>query len=680
MIKTFKNTERFRQPALHFEEHGYYTNAVEGTKEWEEYWDTQYDRCLNGYESEGTKITGYHYWYLNFFPMMRIPKDALTGESEVAVKNEGFPAFYDGDYNYFWLVEIARNGISPEEYEKLGLKIDIHPDDLSGGLHIAVLKARRKGYSYKNASMISRNYHLIPESKNYAFADDKEFLLKDGLLHPKTWQHMEWMKDNTAFGQPRLIDGKLHRFSGYKTKVEKGYVERGKKSQIIGVTLKNDPEKSRGKDGDVLLFEEAGKLPDLKKSWKIAKETVGQGKFTTGLMICFGTGGEEGADFEGLEEIFMNPEAYGVIRVRNQWDDGAHNSYCGFFHSAAWNFEGFMDADGNSDEEAAKAFIMNEREKAKQAPDPNALSQYVSEQPLNPQEATTQADINILPTAELQAQLNSVKANERWKFGTPGILYEAEEGVKFRPSDDVKPIMNYPHQPKDNLEGGVVIYQSPFRTNGKVPKGMYIVCHDPYAQNTSVDGKSLGSAYVLKRTNRLDQTLNECIVASYVGRPGMQDEYNRNLFMLADYYNAKIGFENDRGDVIGYAKRFHKLHKLEEQFEMLDKKELQSKNVKRPYGMHMTKQRKEQGEIYIRDWLMTPVTNYDDGSTKLVVHTIFDPALLQELIKYNKDGNFDRVLSLMVGMYHQKELYNKKVVETQAAPHEDFFLSTNHFN
>ena len=34
-----------------------------------------------------------------------------------------------------------------------------------------------------------------------------------------------------------------------------------------------------------------------------------------------------------------------------------------------------------------------------------------------------------------------------------------------------------------------------------------------------------------------------------------------------DYYGCKIGFENDRGEVIAYAKRFRKLHKLQEEFD-----------------------------------------------------------------------------------------------------------------
>jgi hypothetical protein len=133
--------------------------------------------------------------------------------------------------------------------------------------------------------------------------------------------------------------------------------------------------------------------------------------------------------------------------------------------------------------------------------------------------------------------------------------------------------------------------------------------------------------------------------------------------MLAEYYNAKIGFENDRGELIAYAKRFRKLHRLQEEFEMLDKKELRSRTVKRQYGMHMTEQRKRQGELYIRDWLVSPRSTNEDGETMLNLHTINDLALLEELIKFNHKGNFDRVMSFMVVMYHTRELYNKEVVE-----------------
>ena len=47
----------------------------------------------------------------------------------------------------------------------------------------------------------------------------------------------------------------------------------------------------------------------------------------------------------------------------------------------------------------------------------------------------------------------------------------------------------------------------------------------------------------------------------------------------------------------------------------------------------------------------------------LNLHKVYDLALLQELNKFNHAGNFDRVMALMIGMYHTRELYNAEVKE-----------------
>jgi hypothetical protein len=149
--------------------------------------------------------------------------------------------------------------------------------------------------------------------------------------------------------------------------------------------------------------------------------------------------------------------------------------------------------------------------------------------------------------------------------------------------------------------------------------------------------------------------------------------------MLAEYYGCKIGFENDRGEVIAFAKRYRKLHKLQVEFEMLDKKNLQSKTVRRQYGMHMTEQRKQQGEIYIRDWLITPRSKDEDGKVTLNLHKIYDLAFLQELIKFNHKGNFDRVMAFMIGMYHTRELYNAEVKDVLEDRSADDWFDSNYY-
>jgi hypothetical protein len=75
-----------------------------------------------------------------------------------------FPDFWILDYYYFNAVEEAEEA----------------------GKHLAVLKARQKGFSFKGASMLVRNYELIPGSKNFAVASEQKFLIGDGLL-TKAW-------------------------------------------------------------------------------------------------------------------------------------------------------------------------------------------------------------------------------------------------------------------------------------------------------------------------------------------------------------------------------------------------------------------------------------------------------------------------------------------------------------
>jgi len=639
-----KNTDRFRGSALHFLEFGYYTQSLPGTKDYYDFWDEEKKKCLYGYTADKDTddelhVTGFHYFYLNYCPIDRAIDEIMPDGSMQAKRERTFPAFYDGDYEYFHEIDIAR----------------------SKNKHMIVLKARRKGYSYKAGSMLARNYFFVKNSKNFVFAGQKEYLIGDGLLS-KAWEFLSFIDDHTAWAQPRLRDREMSKMSGYKKKVNGVDIEMGMKSQIIGVSLKDAPDKVRGKAGELVFFEEAGSFPGLLKAWEVTMPTMRQGSKTLGMMVAFGTGGTEGSDFEAMEEIFYNPEAYDCMDYDNIWDEGSLGTKCGYFIPIYKNLDGFIDKQGNSIKSQAIEYEDKMREKKKGAADAKSLDQYIAEHPFSPQEATLQVTANLFDVASLQEQYNMVKAKNLQAIGTIGDLYHNTKGeVKFKINGDLRQITKYPHRKDDDTTGGVVIYEAPYKNAAQhVPLNMYIICHDPYGQSQAADSSSLGAAYVIKRVNNIS-TPDDIIVASYVGRPNSSDDFNRNLFLLADYYGCKIGFENDRGEVIPYAKRFRKMHKLQEEFEMLDKKELQSKNVKRQYGMHMTEARKKQGEIYIRDWLNTPRSTDVNGKKTLNLHKIYDLAFLTELIKFNHKGNFDRVMAFMIGMYHTRELYNAEV-------------------
>ena len=239
------NSNKFRQAALQFQKYGYYTAAPKNTAQYKEYWDDEAHRCLYGWTAEdGDSISGYNYWYLNYCPIQVVRKRKIqVGGVEKVIFDRllDFPVFYDTDYDYFNYIDEAENV----------------------GKHACVIKRRRAGYSFKAASMMCRNFYLIPGSKSYAIAAEAEFLTKDGLL-TKAWDLMAWLDRNTAWTKKRQkVDTRMHKRASYIVDNEGTKIETGFMSEIMGVTLKNDIQKARGKAGKLILWEEGGKFPAL---------------------------------------------------------------------------------------------------------------------------------------------------------------------------------------------------------------------------------------------------------------------------------------------------------------------------------------------------------------------------------------------------------------------------------
>lgn len=281
--KKIYNSDKFRQAAIFFKEHGAYTLAPPGTTDYIKYWDEETNRCLYGYVApDGDAISGYNYFYLNYSPIMKLSEVEYTDRyGNKRTRRERileFPNFWDYDYYYF-------NAIEEAETE---------------GKHLVVLKSRQRGYSFKGASMLVRNYELIPGSKSFAVASEQKFLIGDGLL-TKAWQIMDFIDKNTAWSKQRLTSTRMERVSGFKITDEFGkQTEQGYLSSITGITLKNDPERLRGTRGKLVLFEEGGKFPNLETAWRVEQPAVETDDGVAfGLLIAFGTGGTEGCVMAG---------------------------------------------------------------------------------------------------------------------------------------------------------------------------------------------------------------------------------------------------------------------------------------------------------------------------------------------------------------------------------------------
>lgn len=625
--KKIRDTDKFRQACIRFQNTGSYCLYPIGTTEYHAFWDEELRRCVDGYTAEdGDYITGYNYFYLNYCPIDRIVYEQRVDRKGVTklvrVRKPEFPDFYDYDYFYFQAIQEA------EEQ----------------GKHLCVLKSRRKGFSYKNASLACRNYYLIPNSKSYIYAADQAYLLGDGTF-TKVNAYMSFIDKHTAFAKKRLISKTLHKKSGFLVKDEYGNeTETGYLSEIIGVSIKDDPDKVRGKAGKLILFEEAGSCSELAAAWSIARPSVEQDGIAFGLMIAFGTGGDtKGTNFTTLKDMFYKPKGYNCLEFDNIWDEHAGNEKCGFFCPQYTNLANqdengnrlYMDKDGNTNTKEALDYILGlRREVIQNATNSITVDRYVAENCICPAEACLQFNGNIFPKKQLQEQLSLIRTNKNLQnHKQVGQLDWDVDGNLHWIIKKTGDITHYPLDKDEDTTGSIVIWEHP---NKEATSGLYIAGIDSYDYDQS-GTNSLGSCFIYKRIQNLEQ-YSDIIVAEYTGRPPTAEEFYENVRKLLIYYNAKAMYENQNKGIFVYFTQKHCDYLLADQPDIINDVVGNSK-VQRKKGCHMNKQIKQWGEGLIKDWL-----NDINANGKKNLYNILSEPLLEELISYNDLGNFDRCL------------------------------------
>ena len=678
----FYNTSEFSAVGKHWldtggDKGGRYTDLhpIYDKREFDAFWDREEKRRKEGltlpcavvnkngkYVLQDLHITGEHYGYLNYAPIKRVAPETLKeierllklGE-DVAHLSEAkvvsLPQFFDSDYYYFKAVELAR----------------------AVGRHLVVGKARRKGYSYKNGWIAANRADLYRNTVTALAAFNKDSLTPEGTMQ-MTNDYLQHISATTDWSKRRLKDKEDFIKFGYKLNDGLG-IERGFKSVVLATSFApNNPGALRGKSADFMLIEEAGKNPILSAVLASTLPTLKTGTTLSGLLIVFGTGGGDDKQWEGFEDLFYAPSADDFLSFNNIWDEEEQGTECGFFVPSFMGKEGFVDIHGNSNVKGAVIYEEEMREKKKRSKKANKLSDYIMEEPFCPKEAFSRVSNNIFPGEEIQEQLRVVQRDENIKaLLRSGNLVRGKKGVIFKDhlfmtKEELKhyhpPIINYPIKKDDDAHGCFVMVSPPYkdRRTGMIPNNLYRIIHDPFAlpKNTKAvtSRDSLGSFYVYERTNNLTPGLGDRLVAWFHGRPSTTDAYNDIMFKAADYFNAMIQFENDRGDVYNYARQHKRLHQLADEPEVIWKKALQTKKVGRKKGVTINTARKSEGVIYFRDWLLQKRSKDEFGNTLLNLHYIYDEGLLKELLKFNMNkGNFDRVSANIVGQYDIREQF-----------------------
>lgn len=656
------NSELFSEAANDFRRNGgIYCKAPRGSIDYTQYWDEQRRRCMLGYSVAGTWITGRNYFYLNFFPMWKVDdsialeafNERRNGRGKISKRTADkileFPRFTEMQFEWWRFKHIAWNG---------GTFMGINSP---GGKHICCAKARGAGFSYMEASDGVYNYNFIDGSKSYFCASIEQYLTTDGILN-KSHAGLEWINDKIpAWKQNRQKKNTL--MYDRASYVDSFGVEKGTMSEIIGVIVDN-PNKTRGKRGKKITFEEAGSFPNLKKAAEVALGSLRDGDLYVGQMSVFGTGGEEGPSIEGLQDMFYEPDAWDMLAFPNVWDNSSDT--CGYFvPSYRANFA-YYDKDGNCDMEGALASDNEVREQKAKSKDPRVLDARKAEYPQEPNEAFQRLIGNGFNTNLIDKQIRKVETSaaiqelirygrlKRSKsiFSVGGVEFEILSKEQARP-------LSFPHNASNedaDLSGCVTVYEKPYTVNGIVPDGMYEVVFDPYYKDDAIDRTSAFAIFVFKLDNIHSQSFVRLPVANYVGRPMSLRTCYENLFMLCDYYNAKAQGEIAGGGqgVIDYARIHKMLDRLEFEPTILTTKENALSGRNQSFLMNMPTERKQLGMSYMVDWHVEDRGINAEGEVIINLDMIYDVPLLKEM-KAAGARNVDRVSACLIAMFMIKE-------------------------
>lgn len=669
-----KNAHLFTPSANFFEDckkkfgQGKYTHAIKGTTQYRNFWKQEYERCMNGYEPLiddvpcGIRITGVHYFYLNYCIIEKQVKNKQTGQD---TKEDGFPQFLLMDLYYFW--ELEWN----EQPEKFG-----RPYYEKKGMIVA--KARRKGWSFKNAAVCVHKYSFFKKSFCVIASYLKSHAEKTFKMCLDMSNHLN---KYTEFGHKRGIkDTNTEITSGRKFKKNGIEVFEGFQSSLKLMTFKDSDFKSVGNSATIFLFEEAGTFDNLLQVYQASEPLWKSGDYSIGIPLIFGTGGDMTNVTKGFADMFYNPEVYGLASYDNIYDESTEGK-CGYFIDEMWyreceeiidgvSYHG-VDINGNPCRWIAEMNLDRERALKRKGRDKSKYVLTITQKCKTPAEAFMMPEGNIFPIAELYERLSRLKADENYKtIGTAGELIFADDessynGVKFHPDLENKlvPLYEYPTKVGSDRDGCIVIYDAPYKIDGEIPSDMYFIGHDPYAMNTDT-GESLGVALVLLSPKYIQFGGNR-IVAEYTGRPSGGNSmtiYNTNLEKLSRYYgNAKINYEvsTGMGDVLNYFTKRKMLGLLSPKPTRMLSRNTGVVKSTYTYGTSINEMNKGDLEQYVYDWLLAEHGETEDGVKTNNIDHIPSRGLLEELIAYNRDRNTDRVSALFMLMVMIEERTNK---------------------
>lgn len=684
----FVNTELFNEAARTYQATGKYTQFKVDSIPHRQFRRRECDRRRNGFSApcwqnpdgsiEDVWITGGHYNFLNYTRMERTDESSVivTEHGATAKKIYSFPSFIDAQFWTWQIIEFCRRN----------------------GLHLIIDKTRRGGFSYIMAADSSNEVNLSKHKVVIHVAADNKYLIKQGGLSDFAVNNLKFFEEKTPFKRgiysPTTDSFKL----GYRMKngVE---ADDSWSSSLLSVSANNNPDCAIGKDAVTIKVEELSTMQNFDDFMNVTEPTMTVGTRTTGTLMAWGTA--TAANMQIFEQNFYNPRAFNFMPFENVWDNDARNEVCGFFKSYAWGLEGEIDGvkgfdeDGNSNLRIGLKLAARERIKKKEtAKTFSEYLNYLGQRALFPVESFSSASENIFSSEALNKFEDKLRVDNSYKFYTDGELFE--DGLKkiyFKSNARIKIenpdakiydyIQGVPRRGNEDPHGCIRVWFAPEyeetyigdRLVRAILPGTYVAVYDPVGidkdKKEITDRHSHNSMFVVEMP-RERNGFKPKLCAAYYGRTERLEEADEKFYRLCKWYNC-IGtglVEINRGETVSNFRKWKATKYLGHEPLFVWDATIKEK-VSTSYGYSIGNgPKKLDGLRLLKEFLYEVIGKNEFGEDIYVFERFLDYQTILELKKFNADGNFDRISSLiLLGIYWKsidikgkRELANRKKV------------------
>lgn len=666
----FVNTELFNEAARTYQATGRYTQFKVDSIPHRQFRRRECDRRRNGFSApcwqnpdgsiEDVWITGGHYNFLNYTRMERTDESSviITEHGATAKKIYSFPSFIDAQFWTWQIIEFCRRN----------------------GLHLIIDKTRRGGFSYIMAADSSNEVNLSKHKVVIHVAADNKYLIKQGGLSDFAVNNLKFFEEKTPFKRgiysPTTDSFKL----GYRMKngVE---ADDSWSSSLLSVSANNNPDCAIGKDAVTIKVEELSTMQNFDEFMNVTEPTMTVGTRTTGTLMAWGTA--TAANMQIFEQNFYNPRAFGFMAFENVFDNDARNEVCGFFKSYAWGLEGEIDGvkgfdeDGNSNLRIGLQLAARERiEKKKTAKTFAEYLNYLGQRALFPAESFSSASENIFSSEALNKFEDKLRVDNSYKFYTDGELFEdGTKKIYFKSNaririenPDMKTydyIQGVPRRGNEDPHGCIRVWFAPEyeetyigdRLIRSILPGTYVAVYDPVGidkdKKEITDRHSHNSIFVIEMP-RERNGFKPKLCAAYYGRTERLEEADEKFYRLCKWYNC-IGtglVEINRGETVSNFRKWKATKYLGYEPLYVWDSAVKEK-VSTSYGYNIgSGPKKLDGLRLLKEFLYEVIGKNEFGEDIYVFERFLDYQTILELKKFNAEGNFDRISSLiLLGIY-----------------------------